>query len=66
MIAERIRNKVSDMSFDGDLSRLKSTASFGVASFPDVAKNREELIHMADKAMYRGKFTSKNIVFAAK
>jgi len=66
-VAERLRKTIENNIFlkhQGHTIRL--TASFGVASFPDIAKNREELIHMADKAMYRGKFSSKNIVFAAK
>jgi diguanylate cyclase (GGDEF)-like protein len=66
-VAERLRKTIEKNVFlkhEGHTIRL--TASFGVASFPDIAKNREELIHMADKAMYRGKFSSKNIVFAAK
>lgn len=66
-VAERLRKTIENNVFlkhEGHEIRL--TASFGVASFPDIAKNREELIHLADKAMYRGKFSSKNIVFAAK
>jgi len=66
-VAERLRKTIEKNIFlknHGHTIRL--TASFGVASFPDIAKNREELIHMADNAMYRGKFSSKNIVFAAK
>jgi diguanylate cyclase (GGDEF)-like protein len=66
-VAERLRKTIEKNVFlKSQGLTIRLTASFGVASFPDVAKNREELIHMADKAMYRGKFTSKNIVFAAK
>jgi GGDEF domain-containing protein len=45
---------------------IRLTASFGVASFPDNARNKEDLLDIADYAMYRGKFSTKNIVFAAK
>jgi diguanylate cyclase (GGDEF)-like protein len=67
LVAERLRKTIEKNVFlkhEGHTIML--TASFGIASFPDIAKNREELIHLADKAMYRGKFSSKNIVFAAK
>jgi diguanylate cyclase (GGDEF)-like protein len=66
-VAERLRQVIEKTVFlknQGHTIRL--TASFGVASFPDIAKNREELIHLADRAMYRGKFSSKNTVFAAR
>ena len=31
------------------------TASFGVASYPESAKTKEDLIRLADEAMYRVK-----------
>jgi diguanylate cyclase (GGDEF)-like protein len=66
-VAERLRKIIEKNIFlKSEGFSIKLTASFGVASFPDIAKNKEELIHLADKAMYRGKFSSKNIVFAAK
>ncbi len=65
-VAERLRKAVERHVF---LKRegysLKITASFGVASYPDNAKSKEELFHIADEAMYRGKFSTKNIVYAA-
>ncbi len=67
LVAERLRKVIEKKVFlkrEGFSIRL--TASFGVASFPDNARNKEELIKIADKAMYRGKFSTKNIVFAAK
>lgn len=66
-VAERLRKVIEKTIFlknQGHTIRL--TASFGIASFPDIAKNKEELIHLADRAMYRGKFSSKNTVFAAR
>lgn len=67
LVAERLRRVIEKNVFlrqEGFSIRL--TASLGVASFPHDAKNKEELIHLADKAMYRGKFTTKNTVFAAR
>jgi diguanylate cyclase (GGDEF)-like protein len=41
---------------------LGVTASFGVASVPDTATDRETLIAAADTALYRAKRTGKNRV----
>ncbi|NOZ69377.1 MAG: diguanylate cyclase, partial [Deferribacteres bacterium] len=45
---------------------IRLTASFGVASYPDNADNKDDLLKIADDAMYHGKFLTKNIVYAAK
>ncbi|MBI3753870.1 MAG: sensor domain-containing diguanylate cyclase [Deltaproteobacteria bacterium] len=44
---------------------LHITASFGVASLPEDAKNTAELIQMADQAMYQVKNSSRNAVAMA-
>jgi diguanylate cyclase (GGDEF)-like protein len=66
-VAERLRKVMEKNIFlkDEGLS-IKLTGSFGVASYPENAKSKENLLRMADNAMYRGKFLTKNIVFAAK
>ena len=43
---------------------VKVTASFGVASYPESAKSKEDLLRLADEAMYRVKNASKNGVYA--
>jgi diguanylate cyclase (GGDEF)-like protein len=67
LVAERLRKVIEKNVFlkQEDYS-IRLTASFGVASFPDDARNKEELLDIADKAMFRGKFSTKNIVFEAK
>jgi len=64
-IAERMRKAVEQYSF---LKRegysLKLTASFGVASYPESAKSKEDLIRLADDAMYRVKYQTRNAVYA--
>ncbi|MBI4847923.1 MAG: sensor domain-containing diguanylate cyclase [Nitrospirae bacterium] len=66
-VAERLRKIIEkNVYLKGEGSPVRITASFGVASFPDDAKSKEELLRIADKAMYRGKFSTKNVVFAAK
>ncbi len=66
MVAERLRRAVERHVF---LKRegysINLTGSFGLASYPAHAKNKEELFRIADEAMYRGKRTTKNIVYAA-
>jgi diguanylate cyclase (GGDEF)-like protein len=64
-IAERMRKAVEQYSF---LKRegysLKLTASFGVASYPESAKSKEDLVRLADDAMYRVKYQTRNAVYA--
>lgn len=66
MVAERLRKAIERHVFikDDGLS-IKITASFGIASYPDDAENKKDLLKLADSAMYRGKFSTKNVVFAA-
>ena len=65
-VAERIRATTEKHGFRmrDDLT-LNITCCVGVATFPDDADTRAELIHLADKAMYRGKETTRNVVYLA-
>jgi diguanylate cyclase (GGDEF)-like protein len=66
VIAERLREAMEQNEFLVDEGySIRVTASFGVATYPDHAKSKEDLFRIADEAMYRGKFSSKNIVYAA-
>lgn len=67
LVAERIRRLIERHLFlkQEGLS-LRLTASLGVASFPHDAQSKDELLKLADAAMYRGKFATKNTVYAAK
>lgn len=65
LIAERIRKSVEYNTFlKKEGYSLKMTASFGVASYPESAKTKEDLIRLADEAMYRVKYTTRNGVYA--
>jgi diguanylate cyclase (GGDEF)-like protein len=66
-VADRVRERVSRHPFTGGRNlRLRLTASFGVASFPEHAQSPQQLIAQADAAMYRAKAGRKNCVrFAA-
>jgi len=65
-VAERIRRTIEGHSF---LSRegygLGVTVCIGVASHPEHGLDRKGLLDLADRAMYRGKRTSRNVVYVA-
>jgi diguanylate cyclase (GGDEF)-like protein len=64
-IAERIRKSVENNVFlKKEGYSLKLTASFGVASYPESASSKEELLRLADEAMYRVKYQTRNGVYA--
>ncbi len=64
-IAERIRQKIEQKNFSEFLlaplgPTPKITVSVGLATFPEDTQIKEELINLADKAMYTAKFGGKN------
>lgn len=65
LVAERLREAISKHVFLQEKGlHVQFTASFGVASFPEDASTKEELIKMADEAMYKVKNTTRNGVAA--
>ncbi|MCK5286813.1 MAG: diguanylate cyclase [Thermodesulfovibrionia bacterium] len=65
-VAERLRRSVEKHVFlKHEGYSFKLTASFGIAAYPENAKTKEELLNIADKEMYRGKHSTRNIVYAA-
>ena len=65
-IAERIKSDINNYQFlrEDGLS-LRVTASFGVAGYPDHAKDEIELLKLSDQAMYMAKSLGKNRVVPA-
>lgn len=63
VIAEKIREKVEKTKFCLGGPEFSVTVSIGLASFPDHAKSSEQIIQMADEAMYYAKNKSRNIVY---
>ena len=64
LLAQRMREAVEALQVSrmGGRGTLSVTASFGVASVPESARDRSELIAAADAALYRAKRAGKNRV----
>jgi len=66
LVAERIRATVENHPFLAEEGyQIHLTACVGYACFPDDTRSKLELLEVADKAMYRGKFSGRNRVFRA-
>ncbi|MHC1726383.1 MAG: diguanylate cyclase [Syntrophobacteraceae bacterium] len=62
----RIREKMKESLFLSEEGlNLRITASFGVASYPRDAKNKKDLLMLADTAMYKIKETTRDWVGSA-
>jgi diguanylate cyclase (GGDEF)-like protein len=65
-VAERVRRAIENHRFlSRESSPVRVTASIGLAAFPEHAGSKAELIDLADRAMYRGKRTTRNVVYIA-
>lgn len=65
-VSERIRRAIEDHVFlSREGLRVRITASIGLASFPEHASSRAEILDLADRAMYRGKRSTRNVVYIA-
>ena len=66
VIAERIRSKIEDTVFEVKKHlKIKITVCIGIASYPEHASKKEDILQLADQAMYSGKFAHRNTVFLA-
>jgi len=62
-IAERIRQQVEEaVLLIENAGRLKITVSIGVTSFPENGKSQEDILAVADQALYRAKGGGRNLV----
>jgi len=65
-VAERIRATVAATPFEAARGQsVDLSISIGVASYPVHGRSREELLDLADKAMYRAKSAGRNRVCSA-
>ncbi len=64
IVGERIRMDVETYPFKGreEQPTGKVTVSMGVATYPENAMKKDELIKLADDALYKAKYTSRNMV----
>ena len=63
IIADRIRASIEGRNFFSEEgTAIKLTATLGIASFPEHALDKDTLTLLADKAMYKGKAASRNVV----
>jgi diguanylate cyclase (GGDEF)-like protein len=66
-VAERIRDRVrSNIFLRSDGLTVRLTASIGVATLPDVAQTAEDLLRVADTAMYKVKYEGKDGIHVAR
>jgi len=62
-IGERIRTQVEATVIDtGSTGKVKITVSIGVSSYPENGRSEEELVTVADQALYQAKGSGKNLV----
>lgn len=62
IIGERIRSQVEKEVFLSEKGRIKITVSVGLSSFPENGRSEEELVSIADKALYKAKGDGRNLV----
>ena len=67
IIAERIRERIAATPYlESQGLHVRITASLGIASFPAQGQSGDDLIALADQAMYRAKAAGKNGVRVAR
>ena len=66
IVAERVRRRVDERLFRMPDSHqvLRATVSIGLATYPDDAAEKRDLVEKADAALYRAKHGGKNAVVA--
>ncbi len=64
--AQRLRESLNSRDFLSEEGlNLRMTASFGVAAYPEDAKDKSELLKLADSAMYNVKESTRNAIRTA-
>ncbi|MGH7274899.1 MAG: sensor domain-containing diguanylate cyclase [Nitrospiria bacterium] len=66
-ISQRIQQSIRDHDFLSEEGlKIKLSASFGIAGYPVHAKNKKDLILLADQAMYQAKYGGRDRICIAK
>ncbi|MBA3672499.1 MAG: GGDEF domain-containing protein, partial [Gemmatimonadaceae bacterium] len=63
-VAERLRARIAAMPIHHAGAEIAVTASFGVATYPETVRGRDQLFPSADKALYIAKHDGRNCVRA--
>jgi diguanylate cyclase (GGDEF)-like protein len=61
-VAERLRSRIAATVVRHAGAEIAVTASFGVATYPETVKGRDQLFPAADKALYIAKHDGRNLV----
>jgi diguanylate cyclase (GGDEF)-like protein len=66
IVAERMRKMIEEEPFVKEIGLgIRLTISIGIAAFPEHATTKQNLLNLADQAMYRGKESTRNVVYLA-
>jgi diguanylate cyclase (GGDEF)-like protein len=66
VVAERMRKMIEAEPFVKEVGLgIRLTISIGIAAFPEHATTKQALLNLADQAMYRGKESTRNVVYLA-
>jgi two-component system cell cycle response regulator len=66
LVAERMRKMIEEKLFGLESGLdIRLTISIGIAAFPEHATTKQHLLNLADQAMYRGKDSTRNVVYLA-
>ncbi len=66
LVGDRLRQAIEKHEFMKESNlKIRITASFGIATFPEHASNKDDIVNLADKAMYMAKKTTRNAVYIA-
>ncbi len=66
LVAERMRKMIEEKLFGRESGLdIRLTISIGIAAFPEHATTKQHLLNLADQAMYRGKDSTRNVVYLA-
>jgi diguanylate cyclase (GGDEF)-like protein len=65
-IAQRLKQALREHTFlEVEGHPIQLTASYGIASYPNHARNKKDLIRLADQAMYRAKNSGRDQICLA-
>ena len=62
LIAERVRAGVADTAVETEFGMIATSISIGVSAIEDKSMSFNELINLADKALYQAKNNGRNRV----